>query len=265
MEVTASFVTVLMVWRRRHREWLDGWEPVAARALPEWESLSTEELDRLRDVIPWMVRRKRWEAARGAELTQEMVITIATRAAMLLLVLDRDVYRHVKAIVVHPGTITQRGSHVTGVRGVISDGTRRVLGHAQDRRGPVVLSWRAVQDDLANPGRGHDVVAHEFAHKIDAADGLFDGTPEITDRSERARWIRTCTKEYRRLRRLVRRGEADSVLRAYGAQSPSEFFAVATEAFLHRPREMATHRPRLYRLLRSYYGQDPAGRLTRKL
>jgi len=233
---------------------------VAAAWLPQWAELDDEERASLGDLVGWLVRTKHWEAARGFALTQEVVVAIAAHAALLVLELGRRPYRDVRAIVVHRGTIVRRGPRATGIPGVVADGPQRVLGHAHDRRGPVVISWDAARRDLRHPGRGQNVVLHEMAHKIDAADGLFDGTPEIDDGPRRAEWVRVCTAEYRRLHRL---SEPDPVLRPYAGESPSEFFAVATEAFFTRPQDLADHHPTLYAALRAHYGQDPARRRAR--
>ena len=250
------------MWRRRRqrREWLVGWEAVVAQRLAHWDSLDEDERARLGELIEWMVRRKRFEAARGFELTQEVVLTIAAHACLLVLGLGRDAYRDVGAVVVHSSTITQRGPRSTTMRGVVTDGPLRVIGHALDRRGPVVIAWNAVRRQGRQQAGAENVILHEFAHKLDAVAGMFDGTPEIDDRSERARWIRVCTSEYRRLRR---RTEPDAVLRAYAGVSPSEFFAVATETFFQRPVALAESRPELYDVLRAFYRQDPMARIAR--
>lgn len=242
--------------RQQRAAWLDGWEQVAAAQLRHWADLDREERALLGADIEWMIRTKHWEAARGFELTQDVVVSIAAHASLLILGLDRRAYRDVRAVVVHPSTITQRGPRSTTIPGVVADGPRRVLGHALARRGPVVLSWEAVRRDIRHPERGHNVVLHEFAHKIDAVDGLFDGTPEFMDGSERAEWIRVCTAEYLRFRRTG----SSAVLRPYAAENPSEFFAVATEALFEQPLELEEHHPALYRVLREHYGQDTAAR-----
>jgi Mlc titration factor MtfA (ptsG expression regulator) len=247
--------------RRRARQWLDGWEDVAAARLPQWALLDAGERHRMGELVEWLVRRKRWEAAHGFELDQDVVVSVAASGALLALGLDRDAYRHVQAIVVHPRTFTNHGERATSTPGVVADGPQRLLGHARDHRGPVMVSWAALQRDLRHPERGQQVVVHELAHKLDAADGLFDGTPEIGDRSERAEWVRICTRTYRRLRRNP--GDPDPVLRAYAATNPAEFFAVAAEAFLQRPVELETHHPELYRVLCDFLGQDPAARVRR--
>jgi len=68
--------------------------------------------------------------------------------------------------------------------------------------------------------------------------------------------------EYEALRRAAGDG-TPTLLDTYGATSPAEFFAVATEAFLERPVRMRDRHPALYEVLRDYYGQDPAAWFTR--
>lgn len=246
--------------RRRARRWLEGWEQIAASTVPQWPWLDDDERARLGVRIERFVRRTRWEAARGFELDQEVVVTIAASAGLLAMGLDRDCYRHVRAVVVHPRTFVNRSVRATGVRGVVTSAPQRLLGHARDGQGPLMLSWSAIRRDVRNPERGQNVVVHELAHKLDAAGGLFDGTPEITDRADRAEWVQVCNREYRRLRR---RDEPDPVLRPYATTNPAEFFAVVSEAFLMAPLDLEGHHPELYRVLCGHYGQDPAERARR--
>ena len=46
-------------------------------------------------------------------------------------------------------------------------------------------------------------------------------------------------------------------LRPYGAKNPSEFFAVATEAFFLYPTELQRGEADLYSALCQYFKQDP--------
>ncbi|MGK2929918.1 MAG: zinc-dependent peptidase [Acidimicrobiales bacterium] len=243
--------------RRQRRAHLDGWEPIVERRVQHWALLDDAERNRLGELVEWLLRTKHFEAARGFALTQEIVISVASQAALLILGLDRDAYRDVRAIVIHPRTITRNGPRATTMRGVVADGPLRVLGHANDRRGPVVIAWDAVRNDARHPERGHNVVIHEFAHKIDVASGGFDGTPSFPSRSARAEWIDVCTREYRRLRRSQ---EPDAVLRGYAGTNPAEFFAVATEAFFDRALSLREEKPQLYGVLQRFYRQDPAAR-----
>jgi Mlc titration factor MtfA (ptsG expression regulator) len=116
----------------------------------------------------------------------------------------------------------------------------------------VFIAWEVIRDQARHPERGHNVVFHEFAHRLDALDGLFDGTPPLPGR-RRARWISLCQKEFD----LLRAGDGSTLLGTYAATNPAEFFAVATERFYTRPELLRADRPELYSTLAGYYRQDP--------
>lgn len=245
--------------RRDKGEWLADWEAITAAQISHWSVLDGDERARLGELIEWFVRRKHFEAAANFALTPEMVVSISARACLLILGLDRDAYQDVSSVVVFPRPMRLTGVRSTSTGGVVDAGATPVLGHTSTRRGPVVVSWDTARRDARHPQSGHDVVFHEFAHKIDARDGRMDGTPLIHTPAERSEWIKVNTAEYRRLRRSTQ----PSVLRRYATTNPSEFFAVATEVFFDVPLVLQAERPRLYEILRTFYRQDPGLRVAR--
>ncbi|MGZ4702910.1 MAG: zinc-dependent peptidase, partial [Ilumatobacteraceae bacterium] len=120
----------------------------------------------------------------------------------------------------------------------------------------VLLAWDQARFSARHRGRGHNVVLHEFAHKVDMLDGVIDGTPLLPDRLMLDRWIEVCAAELE----LMRSGDADAFLDDYAATDPGEFFAVATEAFFDRPIEFRAAKPALYDGLGGFSGQDTAAR-----
>jgi hypothetical protein len=244
-------------WRRRRRAGLPaGWERVVASALSHWALLSDGERIRLEEFMELLLRHKRWEAAAGFALNDEIRIVIAAHAALLILGLDFDYYRDVQSIIVHPTTMTLIGVRAGPAQGVVTDSPLPILGQANDRRGPVIIAWDAARANARHPERGHNVVFHEFAHKLDMLDDLIDGTPPLPDAEARQRWHEVCSAEYE----LLRSGMGDDLLRDYAAVNPGEFFAVATEVFFDLPGEMRARKPPLYSVLRDFYRQDPAQR-----
>ena len=132
--------------------------------------------------------------------------------------------------------------------GTLVDGPLPVLGEAHDHRGPVLLAWDQAEAAARDPGRGHNVVFHEFAHKLDMRDDMVDGTPRLEHRDDLPRWVEVCTEAYEALREGVDRPP----LQPYGATNPAEFFAVATEAFFDvRPSCSSTTSPTCTRSCRA--------------
>ena len=243
------------MFHRRHGL-SENWEEVAAEHLGMWGSFSPDERERLGDIADWLLRHKHWEAAHDFELDDDILTTIAIQAGLLVLALDVDYYREVSAIIVYPTTIVSRGTYAGLVRGTVTDGEVPVLGQAHDHRGPILIAWDDARDAARNPGRGRNVVLHEFAHKIDMLDDVTDGTPPLGSKEQLARWIEVCTDAFTSLRD----GRPRPPLDPYGGVSPPEFFAVATECFFDVPVALSAHEPDLYAVLRDFYKQDPATR-----
>jgi Mlc titration factor MtfA (ptsG expression regulator) len=237
----------------------DEWEQIVDRHISSWPTFDRDERDTIEAHSDWLLRHKRWESARDFTLTDEMAVTIAVQASMLILGLSVDEYREVSAIVVHPSQMRSHGTYAGPVRGTVVDGDFPIHGEAHGNRGPVLIAWDQAQAAGRYPGRGHNVVFHEFAHKIDMLDHFVDGTPPLAGRSNYDRWIAVCTEAYEALRT----GEDRPPLQPYGATNPAEFFAVATEAFLDVPIALAANEADLYDVLRDFYRQDPAARARR--
>ena len=240
----------------RRRGLPDDWVDIVETNVAMWRVLDSDERALLESTSDWLLRHKHWEAAQGFALVDEITVTIAVQAALLILRLSVDEYREVSAIVVYPTAMQSRGVYAGPVRGTVTDGVVSVLGEAHGRRGPVLLAWDQARDAARNPGRGQNVVFHEFAHKLDMVDNVLDGTPALEHRGDFARWVQVCTEAYNALRAGIERPP----LQPYGATNPAEFFAVATEAFFDVPVALVEHEPRLYEVMRDFYKQDPATR-----
>jgi Mlc titration factor MtfA (ptsG expression regulator) len=236
----------------------DDWSHIAESSLAAWGSFAADEQAQLAEIADWLVRHKHWEAAHGFELSDEILTVLALTAAVLVLGLDTDYYREVSAIVVFPTTIMSRGEYAGPVRGTVTDGVVPVLGQAHDRRGAILIAWDEARDAALYPGHGHNVVFHEFAHKLDMLDDVTDGTPPLP-KEQLARWVAVCTEVYESLQS----GAARPPLDPYAATNPAEFFAVATEAFLDASVALETHERDLYEVLGAFYNQDPAARARR--
>ena len=204
-----------------------------------------------------LIRRVRWEGARGVEVTDDMIDTTATYAALMVAGYEpREAPFHLATTVIfHDGSYVTSGPRPGPVRGLITIAPQRLAGQSGHGRGPLVLDWRTVERQLGRPDRGQNVIFHEFAHKLDQLTGAADGMPPLPDRSTRDLWIQTIGTNFRRLRR---RG-SDGLVRAYGATSEAEYFAVTTEVFFTRPDDLRARLPRVYDRLATFYRQLPAG------
>ncbi|TPV96885.1 MAG: zinc-dependent peptidase [Myxococcales bacterium FL481] len=237
------------------------WDGIMGRNVPHVTWLSSPERQHLRELVQVFVAEKRWEGAGGLTLTDEVRVTIAAQACLLILGLEHELYRRVESIVVYPSTVVPRRREPsvlsTAVR--LADQPMPILGQAFVR-GPVILVWDAVRSGGRDPVDGKNVVYHEFAHKLDMLTGHADGVPPLADRETYHRWVSALTHEYDQLQQRFERGRS-TFLDAYALTNGAEFFAVATEFFFERPETMARDHTVMYEVLQAFYRQDPAARL----
>ncbi|MDQ6961116.1 MAG: zinc-dependent peptidase [Mariprofundaceae bacterium] len=208
----------------------------------------------LQGLIQVFVHEKQFVGCGGLEVDDEMRVTIAAFACVLLLNRPHQSYPHFSAIYVYPDAYIVKLNSWDGV--VESENSDVLLGESW-QRGLVVLSWQAVLHGVSDTLDGHNVVYHEFAHKLDEEGGAVDGVPLLANASHHQSWARTMSNAFEALREKSNKGEA-TVLDDYGASEPEEFFAVLTETFFEKPHQLKASHPALYDEVRAYYRLDPA-------
>ena len=234
------------------------WSQIIDRDVPYCRCLHPDERERLEALIAVFIGEKRFEGCAGMVVTDEVKVMIAAQACLLLLNLPHPYYEKVVRIFVYPGGFTHEQEE-PGPAGTVAV-TRQAVSGLASGAGVVELSWPDAELGAQRPGDGMNVVFHEFAHQLDQLDGAMDGAPVLDNRAMYRDWARVLGSEYKRLREEVAAG-APSLISAYGATQPAEFFAVVTELFFERPLELRQEHSALYEEFRQYYRQDPAARL----
>ncbi|MFZ2989338.1 zinc-dependent peptidase, partial [Ideonella sp.] len=214
-------------------------------------------LQKLREMSSLFLATKEFSGAHGLEVSDEMAVAIAAQACLPVLNLDEGLalYDGFVGIVLHPDEVIAR-REVVDDDGVVHQFDEYLAGEAMEG-GPVMLSWADVALATDCDDEVFNVVLHEFTHVIDMADGCVDGTPPLPDARARARWRTILESAFETFSGDVERGLA-TLLDPYGAEAPSEFFAVAVECFFVHPRAFRQAHPELYELFSSYFKQEPA-------
>jgi MtfA peptidase len=250
-----------MIFKHRRRRRITSrpfpqeWQAILEQNVPLYSRLPESDREELRRHILIFLAEKRFEGCGGLEVTDEIRVTIAAHACILLLHRQTDYYPGLKSILIYPSAyVAPDVRHFVGETIVESDDVR--LGESW-HHGSVVLSWDDVRRTAADLRDGQNVVLHEFAHQLDSSGGRGDSTPVLRDHSSFLAWARALGRDYERFQRAVQHRRPE-VLDEYGATDPAEFFAVATECFFETPSDLRRVYPRLYEELRRFYQQDPA-------
>jgi Mlc titration factor MtfA (ptsG expression regulator) len=252
---------MLGFFKRRRRERLrsqpfpPAWREVIAENVPIALRLPVEDRPELEGLVQIFLAEKHFEGCGGLVLSEQIRVTIAAQACVLLLHRETDIFPRLITILVYPSSYVVNTTQAIGA-GVVLEGEQVRLGEAW-KGGVVVLSWKEIQGLARGIDPGQNLVLHEFAHLLDMEDGSAEGTPPLEGPRQYAAWKETFEWEYQRLRRDWELGRY-SVLDQYGATNPAEFFAVATEAFFEKSALLCRRHPELYEQLKGYYRQDPA-------
>jgi Mlc titration factor MtfA (ptsG expression regulator) len=241
--------------RLRARPVPPAWRAILEHNLPVFTRLTREDQAELLGLTQVFLAEKHFEGVGGLELTDEIRVTIAGQACLLLLHRDTDYYPDLVSILVYPsGYTANEERHIGG--GIWEEGGEDRLGHTGRRLGALVLAWDAVRRGAAAPSDGENLVLHEFAHQLDFENQSSDGTPALERHGDYLAWARVMSAEFNALRNAASAGEP-TLLDDYGATNPAEFFAVITEVFFERPRALRKMHPELFAQLQRFYRQDP--------
>jgi len=227
------------------------WEKIVQKNVPLYNRLPAPLKEQLHGLVQIFVKEKKFEGCGGLKITDEIKVTIAAQACILLLNRKTACFRKLRTILVYPHTYIARTKSSNGM--ITIDGHSVRLGESW-QNGPVVLAWDSVTGGTSNVTDARNVVLHEFAHQLDQEDGAADGAPVLEHRSSYITWARVLSMEYETLQK---RKSGRTVMNKYGATNPAEFFAVATETFFEKSRQMKKNHPELYDELKNYYKLDP--------
>jgi hypothetical protein len=231
------------------------WLEIIRRNVPYAAFLSEKDFRELQGHIQVFLAEKSFEGCGGLQMTDEIRVTIAAQATLLLLHRETNYYPTLRTILVYPGAYVVPFTESVG-HGIIREGTSVHLGESW-QHGSVILSWDDVLHGSSDIHDGHNVVLHEFAHQLDQEAGNPEGAPLLPKRSMYLAWARVLSAEYNQLQKDAELGRK-TIIDKYGAVNPAEFFAVATECFFEKGFQLKEKHPELYKELQLFYRQDPA-------
>ena len=190
-----------------------------------------------------------------------MALIIAAQACVPVLKLGLNYYSGFIQVTVYPNAFWVVHNEIDEA-GVIHRKLVLLSGKSWSR-GPVILSWQDILDDMKHHVKGHNVIIHEFSHKIDMLNRGANGTPPIPSNTSEKKWNEIFNYSYKNLLEKIRHHHKPSI-NPYAAQSPVEFFAVVSEYFFTAPKRLSKNFLPVYNELVLFYQQDPIKRLTNK-
>lgn len=228
---------------------------ILARNVSQYRGMAPALQQQLQTLVRHFLHQKTFVGCAGLVITEEMRITIAGQACLLLLNRYSRVYPGLDTILVYPDAFFAPRKEIDAA-GVVHEAPRGLLGESWGD-GRVLLSWQHVRRHGQAEPEAQNVVLHEFAHQLDSESGSNNGAPYLGSAESYQTWSAVLSRDFEALRHDAAFGHVDGVLDPYGASSPAEFFAVATESFFEKPWALAARHPALYDEFGKYYRVDP--------
>lgn len=242
----------------RTKPFPSAWLDILRRNVKQTAWLDDDEAERFQAWIAVFLAEKRFEGCRGFEITDEVRVTIAAQAALVMLGFDGEHLDRLQSVLVYPGDYVAPKSAPLEGGGQLEWQEER-LGETW-AGGSMVLSWPRVMDGGRLRDGPRSVVIHECAHAIDMLDGEVDGIPPLASPREARAWAQAIDECQLRFDEALDEGRSVP-FDDYAAESPSEFFAVTSECFFQDPHRLARFDATLYDLLRQAWKQDPKSRV----
>lgn len=240
--------------RIRNQPFKKEWRRIIQERMPYFRQMPTDLQIQLKQHIKVFLAEKTFVGCNGVEITDEIRITVAAQACLLLLNRKTDYYPKLQTILIYPRAFIKKQQRLN-FNGVLHTQKVVLSGESWDF-GKVVLSWQDTLDGAEIPDDGRNVVIHEFAHQLDQENGKANGAPILDKGQSYQCWSEVFSSQFEILRQHVRTG-TPSIFDYYGATEPAEFFAVASEVFFERSKQFFNEHPKLYRQLTMYYRVDP--------
>jgi Mlc titration factor MtfA (ptsG expression regulator) len=258
--VVLAAVFLPPAWRRHRRGKIQqqpfpaAWRHILKQRMPYFRALPADLQLQLKKLIQVFVAEKQFVGCAGLTVTDEMKVTIAAQACLLLLNKPAHYYPKLQQILIYPAAFVVPAQQ-SDAAGVVSESAQLRLGESW-QTGQIVLSWVDTLHSAAICNDGHNLVIHEFAHQLDQLKGQATGAPLLRSTEAYQEWSQVLSREFDQLQRQLAQG-LPTLFDAYAATNPAEFFAVISEVFFEQPDLFAAQHPALYQQLRSFYALDP--------
>lgn len=230
------------------------WRKIIQQRMPYFRQMPADLQLQLKQHIQVFLAEKNFIGCNGIKITDEIKITVAAQACLLLLNRKTDYYPKLTTILVYPRAFVKE-SQSKNTDGVQFTQRSTLAGESWDF-GKVVLSWQDTKDGAQIPDDGRNVVIHEFAHQLDQENGQANGAPILARGQSYQCWSEVFSLQFEKLKAQAKNG-IPSLFDYYGATNPAEFFAVASEVFFEQSAQFQHESPMLYQQLTQYYQVDP--------
>ena len=155
-------------WREYQRDkirsqpFIKTWRKIIQKRMPYFGQMPTDLQLQLKQHIQVFLAEKTFIGCNGVKITDEIRITIAAQACLLLLNRKTDFYPKLQTILVYPRAFIKEQQNMES--GGLKYSQKVALAGESWDFGKVVLSWQDTLEGAKIPDDGHNVVTVSYTH-----------------------------------------------------------------------------------------------------
>lgn len=214
-----------------------------------YQQLNTEEKQRFEHKIMAFLADVRIEGI-GISIEPLDRILVASSAIIPVFGFEEDwKYKNLSSVLLYPDTFNKDFQFEGAERSILG-----MVGEGY-MNGQMILSRSALMLGFSNAADKENTAIHEFVHLLDKSDGATDGIPDNLMKHEyTVPWVKMIHQEMQH----IEKGKSD--INPYAITNEAEFFAVVSEYFFEKPKQLKAKHPELYQMLSQIFSQDLASR-----
>jgi len=214
-----------------------------------YQQLHVEEKQRFEHKIIAFLNDVRIEGV-GIAVQPLDKLLVASSAIIPVFGFEEDwVYKNLSSVLLYPDTFNKDFQFEGAERSILG-----MVGEGY-MNGQMILSRSALMLGFSNAADKENTAIHEFVHLLDKSDGATDGIPDNLMKHEYTiPWVKMIHQEMQH----IEKGKSD--INPYAITNEAEFFAVASEYFFEKPKQLKAKHPQLYQMLSETFSQDPANK-----
>lgn len=216
------------------------YKPYLIQYFPVYNLLGDSEKILFERRVQKFINMKTFISRGDLKVTPEMKALIAGAAIQITMGYPDVYFSHFRTIIIYPDKYYSRI-------------TKHYHNGEVNQLGVIVLSWKSFMDGFRDPRDGVNLGYHEMAHALKLENIVENSDYDFFDHNLIRDFEREGTKE---MQKVKDNPEGTSFFCEYSSTNLNEFFAVAIENYIERPKELKDYNAKLYGFLASILNFD---------
>ncbi len=230
------------------------WSNILEQHFPLYTKIAPSTRQALEQKIHIFIRTKEFIGYKRSKVSEEVKLTIAAQACMLILNKEQGHFPNIKRVYVYPREIRCKdtGQPMAGYLETKGGRTATASETLSPEVRAVVLAWDIVRRDIDKNGESNIIVAL-FSQALDMENPMLAATPEFSNGTFYPQWKKVMDAHFP----LDKIHSKSIKINGVTIDSREKILPTISECFFQSPEKLYQYSSELFELLTVYYAVDP--------